>query len=267
MDGKVVIVTGAARGLGAAACKALAREGAAVVVTDVLDDAGRSTVTEIQQAGGSARFLPLDVRDPDAWSSVVQETADAFGGVDALVNNAGITLPRTIEDATLDEFRSVMEINLYGAFLGIKAVLPKLISRGGGAIVNISSNSTEMIVPTTTYYAASKAALANLTKTTAIHAAVSGYGIRANSVHPGPHATDMLADPEVSKLPHLKAIQDAVPLGRFGDPAEFGQLIVFLASDESSYITASEFFIDGGLTRVSYASPPTKVEVHDTFGR
>jgi 3alpha(or 20beta)-hydroxysteroid dehydrogenase len=254
MKDKVAIVTGGARGLGSAACTALAAEGAAVVVADILEAVGRQKTSEIVNSGGTARFTFLDVRDGDAWSEVVTTTAEEFGGVDVLVNNAGIVLPRTIEDATLDEFKSVMDVNLFGAFLGTKAVLPIMITRVGGSIVNISSNSTEMIVPTTTYYAASKAALANLTKTTALHLAFKGYGIRANSIHPGPHATDMLGNPEIAELPHIKAMRDAVPLGRFGDPAEFAQLVVFLASDESSFITAAEFFIDGGLTRVSYAA-------------
>ena len=174
--------------------------------------------------------------------------------MDVLVNNAGIALPRTIEEANLDEFKHVMDINLYGPFLGMKAALPALIARGAGSIVNVSSNSTEMIVPTTTYYAASKAALANLTKTTAVHLATQGYQIRANSIHPGPHSTEMLADPDVARMPHIQRMRETIPLGRFGRPEEFGHLVVFLASDESSYITASEFFIDGGLTRVSYAN-------------
>jgi 3alpha(or 20beta)-hydroxysteroid dehydrogenase len=253
MKNKVAIVTGGARGLGGAACTALAAEGAAVVVADVAEDIGRQKASEIVAAGGAASFALLDVRDGDAWGDVVAATTTEFGGVDVLVNNAGIVLPRTIEEATLDEFKAVMDVNLFGAFLGTKAVLPSMIARGG-SIVNVSSNSTEMIVPTTTYYAASKAALANLTKTTALHVAFKGYGIRANSIHPGPHATDMLGNPEIAELPHIKAMRDAVPLGRFGDPAEFAQLAVFLASDESSFITAAEFFIDGGLTRVSYAA-------------
>jgi 3alpha(or 20beta)-hydroxysteroid dehydrogenase len=251
MKDKVVIVTGGARGLGGAACVALAAEGAAVIVADILEDAGRQKVEEIEGAGGRARFARLDVRDSDAWSDAVAGAIDAFGAVDVLVNNAGVTLPRTIEEATLEEFKRVMDINLYGAFRGIKAVLPALISRGGGSIVNVSSNSTEMILPTTTVYGASKAALANLTKTTAIHVALKGYGIRANSIHPGPHATDMLADPEVAAQPHIQVMRDSVPLGRFGAPEEFGHLVVFLACNESSYITGSEFFIDGGLTRIS----------------
>jgi 3alpha(or 20beta)-hydroxysteroid dehydrogenase len=249
---KVVIVTGGARGLGGAASVAMAAEGATVMVTDVLEAAGRQTQAAIEESGGRARYAQLDVRDADAWSAVVAETVDAFGGIDVLVNNAGMALSRTIEEATLEDFKRVMDINLFGAFLGIKAVLPQMISRGaGGAIVNVSSNSTDMILPTTSMYGASKAALANLTKTTAVHVARKGYGIRANSIHPGPHATDMLADPEVANQPHIKAMNDAVPLGRFGRPEEFAHLVVFLASDESSYITASEFFIDGGLTRVS----------------
>jgi 3alpha(or 20beta)-hydroxysteroid dehydrogenase len=252
MNGKVAIVTGGARGLGGAAATALAREGASVVVADILEDEGHATVDEITAAGGVARFAHLDVRDADAWARVVDECLAAYGGVDVLVNNAGINLPRTIDDANLDEFMRVMDINLYGPFLGIKAALPALIARGAGSIVNVSSNSTEMIVPTATYYAASKAALANLTKTTAVHLATKGYPIRANSIHPGPHSTEMSENPAVARLPRVQRMRAAVPLGRFGRPEEFGHLVVFLASDESSYITASEFFIDGGLTRVSY---------------
>ncbi|MDR5699107.1 SDR family NAD(P)-dependent oxidoreductase [Agromyces aerolatus] len=254
MSGKVAIVTGGARGLGGAAASALAAEGASVVIADVLVDAGAAKVDEITAGGGTARFSELDVRDAEAWHRVVDETVGALGGLDVLVNNAGIALPRTIEQATLDEFRHVMDINLYGPFLGVQAALPALKARGSGSIVNVSSNSTEMIVPTTTYYAASKAALANLTKTTAVHLATQGTGIRVNSVHPGPHATDMLANPEVARMPHIQRMRETIPLGRFGRPEEFGQLVVFLASDESSYITAAEFFIDGGLTRVSYAN-------------
>lgn len=251
VGGKVAIVTGGARGLGAAAASALADEGAHVVVADVLEEDGRATVSKIEADGGTARFAPLDVRDADAWSRVVAETVAVYGGLDVLVNNAGVTLPRTIEDADLDEFRHVMDINLFGAFLGIKAALPALTARGAGSIVNVSSNSTEMIVPTTTYYAASKAALANLTKTTAVHLASRGYAIRANSIHPGPHETAMLAEPVVAAQPHIRRMRDRVPLGRFGRPEEFGRLVVFLASDDSSYITAAEFFTDGGLSRVS----------------
>ena len=254
MKDKVAIVTGGARGLGGAAASALAREGASVVVADILEDESNAKVEEITLAGGAARFAQLDVRHADDWARVVEDCVEAYGGVDVLVNNAGIALPRTIEEANLDEFKHVMDINLYGPFLGIKAALPALIARGAGSIVNVSSNSTEMIVPTTTYYAASKAALANLTKTTAVHLATQGYKIRANSIHPGPHSTEMLADPEVARMPHIQRMRETIPLGRFGRPEEFGHLVVFLASDESSYITASEFFIDGGLTRVSYAN-------------
>ena len=256
MNGKVAIVTGGARGLGGAAASALTAEGASVVVADILVDEGHTKVDEITVAGGVARFAHLDVRDADAWARVVDECVEAYGGLDVLVNNAGIALPRTIEEANLDEFKHVMDINLYGPFLGIKAALPALIARGAGSIVNVSSNSTEMIVPTTTYYAASKAALANLTKTTAVHLATKGYQIRANSIHPGPHSTAILEDPAVARMPHIQRLRETVPLGRFGRPEEFGHLVVFLASDESSYITASEFFIDGGLTRVSYTNEP-----------
>lgn len=254
MLGKIALVTGGARGLGAAAVRALAAEGAAVVIADV-DEAGITELAiEITEQGGCALPAVLDVRDPEAWSSAVEVCTSTLGGLDVLVNNAGIALPRTIDDATLDEFKHVMDINLYGPFLGIQAALPALKARGRGSIVNVSSNSTEMIVPTTTYYAASKAALANLTKTTAIHLAHTGHDIRVNSVHPGPHETEMLANPTVAAMPHIQRMRNTVPLGRFGRPEEFGQLVLFLASDESSYITASEFFTDGGLSRVT--APP-----------
>jgi 3alpha(or 20beta)-hydroxysteroid dehydrogenase len=249
MQGKVAIVTGGARGLGGAAASALAAEGAAVVIADILEAEGEAKAAEIASSGGRALFTRLDVREEQAWARVVDEAVTAFGGVDVLVNNAGVSLPRTIEDATLEEFRRVMDINLYGPFLGMKAALPAMTARGGGSIVNVSSNSTEMIVPTTTYYAASKAALANLTKTAAVRFATQNLNIRVNSIHPGPHATDMIDE----NVPHIRQMRDTIPLGRFGRPEEFGQLVVFLASGESSYMTAAEFFTDGGLTRVSYA--------------
>lgn len=258
MTGLVAIVTGGARGLGAAAATRFAAEGAAVLIADIDEGAAGECAAQLTRDGGTALSVRLDIRDAASWEDAVGVARREFGGLDVLLNNAGVTLPRTIEDATLEEFQSVMAINLFGPFLGMQAVLPAMRKRKGGSIVNVSSNSTEMIVPTTTYYAASKAALANLTKTAAVHFASQGYGIRVNSIHPGPHETDMLADPVVAAQPHIAAMRDAIPLGRFGRPEEFGHLATFLASPESSYITAAEFFIDGGLSRISYApSRPT----------
>ena len=251
LDNKVAIVSGGARGLGGAAVKALAAEGANVVVADLLADEGQALVDDIVRAGGTACFAELDVRDRQAWDRVVSDCIEAYGRVDILLNSAGITLPKTIEEATIDEFKQVMDINLYGTFHGIQAVIPTMKNQASGSIINVASNSTEMIVPTTTYYATSKAAVANLTKTAAVHLGSSGCGIRVNSIHPGPHETPMITAPHVAQMPHIQRMKQTIPLGRFGRPEEFGQLVVFLASDESSYSTASEFFIDGGLSRVS----------------
>lgn len=255
LDGKVAIVTGGARGLGGAAAAALAAEGAAVLVGDVIDDVGQDSVEALNQGGARAHYVSLDVRDEASWSNAVDTAMKMWGSVDCLVNNAGINNPIDIEAATADDFRAILEVNLIGAFLGIKAVLPAMRKSPYGSIINIASNSTDMVQPETSMYGASKAAIANLAKTTAVHCALGGDNIRVNSIHPGPHATDMMTNPQVQALPLVKALLDAVPMGRMGRPEEFGKLVAFLASDDSSYITATEMFIDGGLTAVSYADP------------
>ncbi|MDB5702310.1 MAG: short-chain dehydrogenase/reductase [Sphingomonadales bacterium] len=255
LDGKVAIVTGGVRGLGGAAVAALAAEGAAVLVGDVLDEIGEASVEALVRGGARAAYVPLDVRDAASWDSAVETALRLWGRVDCLVNNAGINIPVDIEAGTADQFRAILEVNLIGAFLGIKAVLPAMRQSGGGSIINVASNSTDMIQPATSLYGASKAAIANLAKTTAVHCALRGDNIRVNSIHPGPHETEMLTNPEVQAMPMFKALLDAVPMGRMGRPEEFGKLVVFLASEDSSYITASEMFIDGGLTAVSFADP------------
>lgn len=255
LDGKVAIVTGGARGLGAAAAAALVADGAAVVVGDVLDEAGTASVAALTSGGGRAVYVSLDVRDEDSWRNAVDTAIRLWGRLDCLVNNAGINNPIDIEAASAEDFRRILEVNLIGAFIGIKAVLPAMRQSGGGSIINVASNSTAMVLPTTSLYGASKAAIANLAKTTAVHCALRGDNIRVNSIHPGPHETEMLANPQVRAMPQVKALVDAVPMGRMGRPEEFGKLAAFLASDDSSYITASEIFIDGGLTAVSFADP------------
>ena len=258
LDGKVAIVTGGARGLGGAASEVLAAEGAAVLITDVLDEEGAALAQKLRDGGARADYVHLDVRDADQWASAVERAETLWGRVDCLVNNAGINFPIDIEEGTADQFRAILEVNLIGAFTGTKAVLPAMRRSGGGSIINVASNSTAMVLPTTSLYGASKAAIANLAKTTAVHCALRGDNIRVNSIHPGPHETEMLSNPQVKAMPQVRALIDAVPMGRMGRPEEFGKLVAFLASDDSSYITASEMFVDGGLTSVSFADPTAR---------
>jgi 3alpha(or 20beta)-hydroxysteroid dehydrogenase len=250
LTGKVAIVTGGARGLGAGIAWGLAENGAKVVLADVLDEAGEATVAQMVAEGHVARYRHLDVRETEAWGVLVRETIDAFGRIDCLVNNAGINFVETIESATEQQFRSILDVNLIGPFVGMQAVIPAMKAQGGGSIVNLSSNSTRKVVVSTTVYSASKAALANLTKTSA--AWLGQYGIRVNSVHPGAHDTEMVrkgfeqvADPAIHET-----ILRAIPLGRLGDPAEVGALVAFLASDAASYISGSEYFIDGANSHI-----------------
>lgn len=255
LKGKIAIVTGGARGMGAAASQALADDGAVVIITDILEDAGRDHAAAICASGGAAHFLPHDVTDTASWEDVVATVLRDHGRLDCLVNNAGISQPLTIEETSPEQFRRTLEVNLIGPFIGMKAVLPAMRQGGGGSIINVASNSTQLIMPENTAYSASKAGIANLSKTTAIYCALNGDNIRVNSIHPGPHETEMLTKPEVRALPQIKALLDAIPMGRMGRPEEFGKLVAFLASDDSSYMTATELFCDGGLTAICFASP------------
>ena len=255
LEGKVAIVTGGSRGLGAGAVEALCAEGATVMIADVLAEAGEASAEALRERGYRAHFIALDVRDAAAWAKAVETTMDGHGRLDCLVNNAGINITVDFEEATPEQFDAIIGINLRGAFLGTQAVIPAMRAGGGGSIINVASNSTGMIVPAAAIYAISKSGLASLTKSTGVHCALKGYNIRANSIHPGPHQTEMMTNPEVLALPEVRALLDAIPMGRLGRPDEFGKLVVFLASDDSSYMTTSELFLDGGLTTVSFADP------------
>ena len=238
LDGKVAVVTGAARGLGAATATRLCEEGAAMMLTDISD--GEQTAQALRDAGHQAVFTSQDVAEASAWTRVLSDTAARFGGIDILVNNAGIFVPATIETINLEELLRVYHVNLFGPMLGMQAVIPYMRQRGGGSIVNIASNATAFIFPQSVSYGSSKAALANLTKTVAVHCARSGYRIRANSIHPGPHATAMMGgDPS--------GLVNRIPLQRMGQPTELAAAVAYLASDDASFVTAAELFIDGGL--------------------
>jgi 3alpha(or 20beta)-hydroxysteroid dehydrogenase len=249
LDGKVALITGAARGLGAATARVLGAQGARVVITDVLDEPGRQTCAALIEHGIDAMFCHHDVTSESQWDQVIEQTLARFGKLDILVNNAGIQLPKTVEDMSLAEFRQVMDVNLTGCFLGTRHGIAQMKSNGG-AIVNIASNSTKTMVPLTTAYSPSKAAVANLSKVAALHCAKEGYRIRVNSVHPGPCETDMLTGgaEKAMDIPQVRQLIDAIPMGRMGQPSEVGEAVAFLASDAASYITATELFVDGGLT-------------------
>ncbi|GLR65472.1 short-chain dehydrogenase [Acidocella aquatica] len=261
LEGKTAIVTGGARGLGGAAVDALAAEGAVVVIADMLDEAGAARAAKLNAEGRKAEYVHLDVRDTANWAALVSGVVARHGRLDILVNNAGINAPVTIEDATAEQFRAILEVNLIGPFLGMKAVIPAMRASGGGSIINMASNSTQMVLPLTSLYGASKSALANLTKSTAVHCAQRGYNIRVNSIHPGAHETEMLLGNGGAKpadIPQVRSLINAIPMGRMGKPSEIGSVVVFLASEDSSYMTASELFSDGGLTVVSFGADPAQ---------
>jgi NAD(P)-dependent dehydrogenase (short-subunit alcohol dehydrogenase family) len=231
--------------MGAVEAKMFVQEGAKVVIGDVLDEDGKQTEAEINEAGGECVFVHLDVTDETAWQDAVATAVDRFGKLDILVNNAGIARINNVEDTTSDEWDLVMDINAKGVFLGTKAAIPEIRKAGGGSIVNISSIAG-LTGGRTSSYAASKGAVRLLTKSTAIQYA--GESIRCNSVHPGvietPMTTPMMLNTQEGR--DLNASRH--PLGRVGQPEDIAYGVLFLASDESSFMTGSELVIDGGLT-------------------
>ena len=231
--------------MGRAIALAFAQEGAKVVIGDVLDEDGKHTEAEINEAGGDCVFIHLDVTDEGAWHDAVAAAVDRFGRLDILVNNAGIARINNVEDTTSEEWDLVMDINAKGVCLGTKAAIPEIRKAGGGSIVNISSIAG-LTGGRTSSYAASKGAVRLLTKSTAIQYASDG--IRCNSVHPGvietPMTTPMMLNTEEGRA--LNAARH--PLGRVGQPEDIVYGVLFLASDESSFMTGSELVIDGGLT-------------------
>ena len=245
LENKVALISGGARGMGAVEAKMFVQEGAKGVIGDVLDEDGKQTEAEINEAGGECVFVHLDVTDETAWQDAVAAAVDRFGKLDILVNNAGIARINNVEDTTSDEWDLVMDINAKGVFLGTKAAIPEIRKAGGGSIVNISSIAG-LTGGRTSSYAASKGAVRLLTKSSAIQYA--GEGIRCNSVHPGvietPMTTPMMLNTQEGR--DLNASRH--PLGRVGQPEDIAYGVLFLASDESSFMTGSELIIDGGLT-------------------
>ena len=246
LNGKVAIVSGGARGQGATEAKMFAREGAKVVLGDVLDEEGEQVEAQINESGGTATYVHLDVTREDDWRSAVDTAIDRYGKLDILVNNAGILISKGLEDTTVEDWDRIMEINAKGVFLGTKQAIPAMRRAGGGSIINISSTAGLVGSPNgSPSYTATKGAVRLLTKSTAIQYAKEG--IRCNSVHPGPIDTEMirhtLTDPT-----RLEQRMQRLPLGRVGTPEDIAYGVLYLASDESSFVTGSELVIDGGTT-------------------
>jgi NAD(P)-dependent dehydrogenase (short-subunit alcohol dehydrogenase family) len=246
LAGKVALISGAARGMGAVEARVFAQEGAQVVIGDVLAAQGRQVEADIKAAGGVAVFVSLDVTQEAAWQQAVALAVDRFGKLDILVNNAGISQQSRVEETPVEEWERVMDINAKGVFLGTKTAIPAMRRAGGGSIINISSQlglvGTDNSSP---QYQASKGAVRLLTKATAIQYAKDN--IRVNSVHPGPVATPLnearRADPNLYTLTVSR-----IPLGRYGQPEDVAYGVLYLASDESAFVTGSELVIDGGWT-------------------
>jgi NAD(P)-dependent dehydrogenase (short-subunit alcohol dehydrogenase family) len=239
LAGKVALISGGARGMGAAEARLFAAEGARVAIADVRDDLAAELVQEITRAGGIARAYHLDVSDPDSWGATCERLVADFGGLDVLVNNAGISgSPADIVGTALEDWQAVLAVNQTGSFLGMKHAVPLLRERGGGAIVQVSSTFAKRGVPELAAYSTTKAAVAGLAKNAAM--SYVGDNIRVNSLHPGLIDTPLVADSPVD------AIIAATPMGRRGRPEEVAYAALFLASDEASFITGAELFVDGG---------------------
>ena len=246
LDGKVVLISGGARGQGALEAELFTAEGASVVFGDVLDDEGHAVERRITEAGGEAVYLHLDVTSDGDWTAAVDLAESRFGKLDVLLNNAGIANAEKIEDTTEELWDRIMAVNTKGVFLGTRKVLPAMRRAGGGSIINVSSIAGILgRALTGSAYSASKGAVRTFTKTTAIQHA--SENIRCNSIHPGPVDTPMLSG--ISDNPDiLSARTKEVPLGRLGRSRDIAYGALYLASDESVWITGIELIIDGGIT-------------------
>lgn len=234
VDGKVAIITGGARGMGASHARLLVAEGAKVVIGDILDDEGKALADEL---GDAARYVHLDVTRPDEWKAAVDTAVDGFGALNVLVNNAGIVNGSTIQQFDLARWQKILDVNLTGTFLGIQAVTDTMIAAGGGSIMNVSSIEGLRGAPWAHGYVATKWAVRGLSKSAALE--LAPHNIRVNSLHPG-----LIRTPMTENIPEdmLK-----IPLGRAAEPIDVSHFVLFLASDESSYATGTEFVMDGGL--------------------
>jgi len=252
IEGKIALVTGAGSGLGEATAKRFAQEGAHVVVTDINAEQAEKVYQDITASGGSAEHHYQDVTDERAWDTLVDMIVKDHSKLDVVVNNAGIVIRGSVEDTSLEEWRQTQAVNLDAVFLGTRAAV-KGMKGNGGSIINISSIEGMVGEPTAAAYNASKGGVRIFTKSAALHCAAQRYNIRVNSVHPGFIATPMvenaiaLAPPEEGAA-MLERVLNEIPMGAMGEPLDIANGCLFLASDESRYMTGSELVIDGGFT-------------------
>ncbi len=246
LKNKVAIISGGSGGFGSAAARIFASEGACVVIADLVEDAGADLVKEICEAGGQAEFFKIDVTQPAEWEALVAHTVESFGKLDILINNAGISHLGMTDPMAIDGWKKLMDVNANSVFYGTRAAIPAMIEAGGGSIVNVSSVYGILGSRGHSGYNASKGAVRTLTKATAV--SYGSKGIRANSVHPGvmqPMQAGGTVDERILTMRNQFA--KTTPLGRLGQPSDVANAMLFLASDESSYITGVELAIDGGL--------------------
>ena len=259
VKGKVAIITGAAGGLGKAQALLLAQEGAKLVLTDIVENEGKNIVEEIRREGGEAIFVRHDVTSEQEWAEVIKQTLSIFGRLDVLVNNAGILISKAIADMSLEDWRRVTSVNLDGVFLGTKHAIGAMKKSGGGSIVNISSMAGLVgMAGDSSAYSASKGGVRLFTKASALQCSKAGhdYNIRVNSVHPGFILTPMLekvmhatAEKTGKSYEEARKIREvATMIGCLGEPEDVAYAVLYLASDESKYVTGAELVVDGGYT-------------------
>lgn len=262
LDGKVALLSGAARGIGGATATLMASVGAKVVIGDVLEERGRQTVREIEAAGGKAAFVPLDVTQEASWQAALDATVKQYGGLDILVNNAGIFVGKGVEDASMDDWHRLVAVNLTGVVLGTRAALPHLKARAkdsphGSAIVNLASVAGLVGSQIDPLYSLTKGGVTLFTKSTALEFGRKGYRIRVNSIHPGVIDTDMGQQTFAMRAQALgtndteatrKLSTSMHPIGRLGVADDIAKGIVFLASDDAGFMTGAGLVVDGGYT-------------------
>jgi 3(or 17)beta-hydroxysteroid dehydrogenase len=249
VKGKIAIITGGGSGIGKASAILLAKEGAKVVVTDIVESKSQEVARQIIQDGGESISVKHDVTSEDSWKEVIQSTMTKFGKLNVLVNNAGVVISKPLFQYTMEEWRQVMSVDLDGVFLGIKHGIQAMIPSGGGSIINMSSTAGIVGIAYSGAYSASKGGVRALTKTAALECSKAGlnFNIRVNSIHPGVIKTPMteptLQDPGANQM-----MLSWHPIGHFGEPEDIAYGVLYLASDESKFITGAELVIDGGWT-------------------
>ena len=262
LDGKVALISGAARGIGGETAQLMAQAGASVVVGDVLDERGRQTVAAINAAGGKAEYTHLDVTKEEVWTAAINLATGRFGKLDILVNNAGVFIGKGIEEISMDDWNKLVAVNMTGVFLGTKMAIPALReaaqhSEHGSAIVNLASIAGIVGSQLDPLYSMTKGGVTLFTKSAALEFGRKGYRIRVNSIHPGVIQTDMGEQTFVARAqrvgsndtsPHRKVVTDSVPWGRLGVPMDIAKGIVFLASDDAGYMNGAGLIVDGGIT-------------------